>query len=104
MTRLAKYRGLPWDCILGADIAQNYKPEPQVYDACCKALRLEPDEVMMVAAHNDDLEAARACGLQTGFIPRVTEYGPHQAKDFEPSENWDIVVGEIGQLANASVS
>ena len=101
MTRLAKHANLPWDCILGADIAQNYKPEPAVYTACCNALRLEAGEVMMVAAHNDDLAAARAGGLQTAFIARPTEYGPHQSKDFEPDADWDRVVPTIGALAGS---
>ena len=98
MTRLAKYGGLPWDCILGADIAQNYKPEHEVYHACCRALRLSPNEVMMVAAHNDDLLAAQNAGLMTAFIPRVAEYGEHQDRDFEATGDWDVVVGEIGEL------
>ena len=100
MTRLAKYAGLPWDCILGADIAQNYKPQTEVYHACCNALRLEPGDVMMVAAHNDDLEAARACGLQTGFTPRVSEYGPYQSKDFEPTSDWDWIGEKLMALAD----
>ncbi len=99
MTRLAKYGGLPWDCILGAEIAQNYKPEPVVYHACCEALRLQPQEVMMVAAHNDDLVAAQKAGLQTAFIPRPTEYGEHQSKDFEATGDWDAVVSTIDELA-----
>jgi len=99
MTRLAKYGGLPWDCILGADIAQNYKPEPEVYHACCTALRLQPAEVMMVACHNNDLTAARAAGLLTGFLPRKTEYGLGQTIDLEAEGDWDRVVGAIGDLA-----
>lgn len=99
MTRLSKFSALPWDCILGADIAQNYKPNAQVYHACCDALRLQPNEVMMVAAHNDDLAAAQTAGLQTCFIPRVTEYGEHQAKDFEASGDWDKIITKFDELA-----
>ena len=99
MTRLAKYGALPWDCILGADIAENYKPEPVVYHRCCQALRLEPSQVMMVAAHNNDLEAAQDAGLQTGFIARPTEYGEHQNKDFEATGDWTRVVDSFGDLA-----
>jgi len=99
MTRLAKYGGLPWDCILGADIARNYKPEPEVYLACCTALRLSPNEVMMVAAHNNDLTAARNAGLQTGFIARPTEHGAGQTLDLEPEADWDRVVVRLGELA-----
>ena len=99
MTRLAKYAGLSWDCILGADIAQNYKPEPAVYLASCRALDLPPDQVMMVAAHNGDLEAAKAVGLKTGFIPRPSEHGAGQTTDLSPTGNWDIVAEDFNDLA-----
>ncbi len=99
MTRLARYGGLPWDCILGADIAQNYKPHREVYLSNCAALQLRPDEVMMVAAHNSDLEAARATGLQTCFIPRLTEHGESQTEDLEAAGDWDMEVETIGDLA-----
>lgn len=99
MTRLARHAGLPWDCILGAEIAQDYKPKPGVYLAACRALRLPPDQVMMVAAHNDDLVAARAAGLQTAFIPRPTEHGPGQTTDLAPSTDWDIIAQDFHDLA-----
>ena len=100
MTRLAKYGGLPWDCILGAEIANDYKPKPAVYLASCAALRLIPEDVMMVAAHNSDLEAARETGLQTAFVARLTEHGPNQSSDLEPSQDWDVVVSDFGALAS----
>lgn len=99
MTRLAKYGGLPWDCILGADIAKNYKPEPEVYLACCSALRLPVEQVVMVAAHNNDLDAARDTGLQTAFIARPTEHGEGQTIDLEPTSDWDFVISDFSQLA-----
>ena len=99
MTRLAKHSGLPWDCILGAELARDYKPKPAVYLACCTALRLDPGEVMMVAAHNGDLAAARETGLQTAFVPRVTEYGPDQTQDLGPSEDWDVMASDFNDLA-----
>ena len=99
MTRLAKFASLPWDAILGADIAQAYKPRPEVYLKSCAALALEPGEVVMVAAHNSDLEAARACGLKTAFVARPTEYGPAQTGDLEATGDWDFVVGDIENLA-----
>ena len=102
MTRLAKHGGLPWDCILGADIAQNYKPEPEVYLACCSALRLPVDQVVMVAAHNSDLVAARETGLKTAFIARPTEHGEGQTIDLEPSSDWDFVISDFSQLASSS--
>jgi 2-haloacid dehalogenase len=101
MTRLAKYGGLPWDCILGAELARDYKPKPAVYLACCTALRLAPGEVMMVAAHNGDLAAARDAGLKTAFVPRITEYGPDQAEDLGPSDDWDVIAIDFNDLARA---
>lgn len=100
MTRLARYAGLPWDCILGAEIAQDYKPKAVVYLGACAALRLDPDEVMMVAAHNDDLVAAKSAGLATCFVPRLTEFGPEQTSDLGPTGDWDLVVADFNDLAD----
>ena len=99
MARLAKYGGLPWDCVLGAEIARNYKPNPDVYLASARALRLEPRDVLMVAAHNDDLEAAQNAGFQTAFVPRPTEHGHNQATDLFPSGSWTIVAQDFRELA-----
>ena len=99
MTRLARHAGLPWDCILGADIARDYKPSPAVYLACCAALRLAPQDVMMVAAHNSDLAAARACGLATAFVPRRTEHGADQTSDLVAEGDWTVVAEDFNELA-----
>ncbi len=99
MTRLARHGGLPWDCILGADIARAYKPDPLAYRLSVAALRLDPGEVMMVAAHNDDLRAARAEGLRTAFVPRPGEHGPGQESDLAPQGDWDVVAADFGALA-----
>ena len=90
MMRIARHNNIHWDCILGAEIAKTYKPEPEVYLAACKALGLAPSQVMMVAAHNNDLEAARQAQLQTGFIARSNEHGPAQTSDLEASSNWNF--------------
>jgi len=89
---LAKYAGLPWDAILGAEIARAYKPDPAVYRASADALGLDYDEVCMVAAHNDDLRAARAAGLRTAFVPRPTE-------DTEPDSDWDLIAPTFHELS-----
>jgi len=99
MARLARFGGMPWDCILGADIARDYKPNDEVYLASVRALRLLPKDVMMVAAHNDDLEAARNAGLQTAFVPRPTEFGTAQSTDLVPAGNWTIVARDFQDLA-----
>ena len=98
MTRLARYGGLPWDCILGADVARDYKPKLEVYRASAVALRLGPEQVCMVAAHNDDLFAAREAGLKTAFVPRPTEHGPGQTSDLEPEAEWDYFASSFTEL------
>jgi 2-haloacid dehalogenase len=103
MARLAKHALLPWHCILGADIARDYKPKPAVYLAACDALRLPPEAVMMVAAHNNDLAAARALGLKTAFVARPTEYGPNQTTDLVAEADWDIIAPDFLVLADRLV-
>jgi len=76
MVDLARRNGFPWDAILGAEIAGDFKPKPRVYLAACEAFDLAPAQCMMVAAHSSDLSAAAACGLQTGHIARPNENGP----------------------------
>lgn len=99
MTRIAKFSNLPWDCILGAEIAQNYKPHSDAYLKSVQALGLLPEQVVMVAAHNNDLVAARQNGLKTAFIPRPAEYGPNQTEDLTATGDWDYVVDCISDLA-----
>jgi 2-haloacid dehalogenase len=99
MLDMAKRAGLPWDAILGAEIAQAYKPSPEAYLRNAEALMLGPKSVCLVAAHNSDLSAAHRCGLRTAFIPRPTEHGPNQATDLKPEEDWDAVANDIEDLA-----
>ncbi len=99
MLALARYGGLPWDALLGAEIAQSYKPMPGVYLASAAAMGFAPGEVMMVAAHNDDLDAAQSAGLRTAFVHRPTEHGPEQATDLEPTGAWDFVANDLVDLA-----
>ena len=101
MTDLAKYAGLPWDCILGAELVRHYKPDREVYDSAPYFLGLEPDEVMMVAAHLRDLRAAKASGLRTGFVRRPLEFGPDRKPDLEPDASVDISCDDFVELANA---
>lgn len=99
MLDMAKRAGLPWDAILGAEIAQAYKPSPGAYLHNVETLMLKPQQVCLVAAHNDDLAAARRCGLRTAFIPRPTEHGPRQTTDLEPQEDWDMIARDLEDLA-----
>jgi 2-haloacid dehalogenase len=101
LTRMAKFAGLPWDVVLGAETARAYKPQPQAYLASAELLNLRPGQVMLVAAHNGDLAAASAAGLATGFVARPTEYGPHQKRDFKAERDWDVVADSFTALAKA---
>jgi 2-haloacid dehalogenase len=98
---LARHAGLPWDAILGAEIARAYKPQPEVYLASVAALGIEPGEAMMVAAHNGDLAAAAACGLRTAFVPRPREYGPGQQSDLRADGDVDVEAADFLALADA---
>ena len=84
LTHMAKRAGLPWDCILSAEVFRAYKPDPLTYLGVAQTFDLRPEQVMLVAAHQDDLAAARACGLQTAYIERPFEFGRAQTKDVSP--------------------
>lgn len=101
MVHLARFAGLPWDCVITAENARCYKPRPEVYRAALELLGLAPAEVMMVAAHNYDLRAARQQGMRTAFIPRPTEHGPGQTTDLGPEDDWDVVAKDVEDLATA---
>lgn len=96
---MAERAGLPWHHILGAEVAQVYKPLPEAYLRSAEALGLAPERCMLVAAHNSDLRAARAVGFATCFVPRPTEYGPDQTDDLVPDGPWDLVVDDLADLA-----
>jgi len=99
MLRLARFGRLPWDALLGAEIAQSYKPKSEVYLGSAAAMGFTPGEVMMVAAHNDDLDAARSAGLRTAFVQRPHEHGPEQTTDLQPTGAWDFVADDLLDLA-----
>ena len=97
---MARNAGLPWDTVFGADLFGHYKPDAETYLGACRLLDLPPGQVMMCAAHNDDLAAASGHGLRTAFIARPAEYGPHQERDFAATGPWDHAVAGIGELAD----
>jgi 2-haloacid dehalogenase len=100
LLNMAKRAGLPWDAILGAEVAQAYKPQPEAYRRTADILGLPPGACMMVAAHNGDLAAARAAGLRTAFVPRPAEHGPGQQADLAPEGPWDVVAADFLDLAD----
>jgi 2-haloacid dehalogenase len=100
MLDMAKRAGLPWDAILGAEVAQAYKTSPDAYLRTADILALQPAEICLVAAHNNDLAAARKCGLRTAFVFRPAESGPARTPP-GPNQDWDVVVRDFGELASA---
>ncbi len=97
---MAKHSDLPWDMVLGAEVTGHYKKQPEAYLNSVSMLGLVPDQVAMVAAHNDDLFAAEALGLKTAFITRPTEYGPNQDKDLKAEKDWTYVAQDFLDLAD----
>ena len=96
---MAKNAGLPWDAILGAEVARTYKPQPEIYLTSAQMLGLDPSECLMVAAHNHDLQGAKSVGFRTAFVRRPTEYGPQQNTDLEPENEYDLVTEDLIGLA-----
>ena len=100
MINMARRAGLPWDAILGAEIAQAYKPARQAYLATAAALDIAPEELCLVAAHHGDLAAARSAGLMTAFIPRPLEYGGAPAPDLSYKQEWEFHADSLTGLAD----
>jgi len=84
LTRLSKRANMPWDCVLSAEVFRAYKPDPRTYLGVAQTFDVRPEQLMLVATHHDDLEAARACGLQTAYIERPLEFGARNPKDVSP--------------------
>jgi 2-haloacid dehalogenase len=98
MVALARKNNFPWDAILGAEVAGDYKPKPRVYLASCEAFGLDPPECMMVAAHSYDLSAAAAQGLRTAHVARPNEAGPGKGEK-APSIKVDVAGGSLEEIA-----
>ncbi|MGA7329304.1 MAG: haloacid dehalogenase type II [Rhodomicrobium sp.] len=100
LTRLSKRARLPWDAVLCAETAQAYKPQPEAYLRNATLLAAKPEACMLVAAHNQDLAAARNQGFCTAFVLRPAEHGPHQQTDLRAEDQWDVIAGNFEELAD----
>jgi len=100
LTNMAKRAGLPWDCVLSAEVFKAYKPDPATYLGVANVFDVQPNEVMLCAAHHEDLAAARACGLGTAYIERPFEFGSAQPKDVSPQAGNDLHAKNIHHLAD----
>ena len=97
----AKYAGLPWDMVLGSEIAKHYKPHPDVYLMAADYLGVRPAQCMMVAAHNYDLVAAQECGYRAAFIDRgAPAHGPDDTEDLKPTGDYDLIAKDLLDLAD----
>ena len=99
LVNMAKFGGLPWDCILSAEITGAFKPEPRCYERAAELLGCAPRQVMMVAAHQGDLLAAAQTGMRTAFVPRPKEAGPNHPADLTPDPSFNIVASDFHDLA-----
>jgi 2-haloacid dehalogenase len=99
LTQMAKRAGLPWDCVLSAEVFRHYKPDPETYLGVCDVFDIPPSRMLMVAAHVDDLEAAQAAGCRTAFVSRPTEYGPTREPKQPAPGQFDFHAGDMNDLA-----
>lgn len=100
LTNMAKHAGLPWDCVLSAELFGHYKPDREVYLGCAELLDIAPDELMMVAAHPGDLRAAREAGLRTAFVFRPAEHGPDRTLRRPTEGEFDFLSDDFQDLAD----
>ncbi|HXQ52296.1 MAG TPA: haloacid dehalogenase type II [Stellaceae bacterium] len=99
LVAMAKRAGLPWDVVFSAELVRRYKPDPETYLMVPSLLGVAPAEVMMVAAHTGDLEAARRQGLRTGYVSRPLEHGKPAKVETVAQGAFDVVAGDFGELA-----
>ena len=100
LTRMAKRAGLPWDCVLSAEVFRAYKPDPATYLGVARVFDVPPERVMLVAAHHDDLTPARACGLRTAYVERPLEFGPTHPKDVSAQPGNDLHGRDLLEIAS----
>jgi len=100
LTNMARHAGLPWDCILSSELARHYKPDREVYEMAARLLDLTPAQVMMVAAHKDDLHAASGVGFRTAFVTRPLEHGPEGKPDQAADSAFDVNARDFIDLAD----
>ncbi len=99
LTHMAKRAGLPWDCIVSAELFHHYKPDPETYLGTAELLGIATAELMLVASHPDDLRAARSAGCRTGFVERPLELGPGHPPACVEDNEFDVIASDFVELA-----
>ena len=97
---MARNSGLPWDCVISAELFHHYKPDPETYRGCAELLAVAPGELLMVASHKGDLRAAKSVGLGTAFVRRPMEFGSPATADLKAEADFDFNVDSIEELAS----
>jgi 2-haloacid dehalogenase len=100
LTNMAKRAGLPWDCVISAELFHHYKPDPEAYLGCADLLDVPPGQLMLVAAHPSDLRAARDAGLMTAYVARPLEYGPNRPAQKVDDGEFDYIATDFLNLAD----
>lgn len=100
LTNMAKRAGLPWDCVISAELFRHYKPDREAYLGCADLLDVRPDELMLVAAHPGDLRAAQQAGLRAAYVTRPLEYGPNQRAHKVADGEFDFTATDFLDLAD----
>ena len=100
LTNMAKHAGLPWDCVISAELFHHYKPDAEAYLGCADLLGVRPEQLMLVAAHPGDLRAARATGLMTAYVARPLEHGPDQEPHRIDDGEFDVTATDFLDLAD----
>jgi 2-haloacid dehalogenase len=100
LTNMARFGGMPWDCIIATELRQTFKPEREAYLLAPTLLELQPEQVMLVAAHDNDLKGAQRAGLRTALVPRPLEWGPSGEQPPPPDPSFDYVARDFGDLAS----
>ena len=103
LANMAKYSGLPWDLILSAEVFRHYKPDPETYLGVADIFDVQPSEVMLVATHTNDLNAAKSYGLKTAYVHRPLEFGANQIKPMPDISNFDMSASDFIDLAKKLV-
>jgi 2-haloacid dehalogenase len=99
LTNMAKRAGLPWDCVISAELFRHYKPDPEAYLGCAELLDVAPAELALVAAHPSDLRAARDAGLTTAYVARPLERGPGHEPPRVEDDEFDYLAENFLDLA-----
>jgi 2-haloacid dehalogenase len=96
---VSRCNGIAWDAVIPCEMLRVYKTRPEAYQLAAKFLGVRPGEILMVACHNFDLDAARGQGYRTAFVRRPEEWGPGGPSDPVPNPSTDLVVAGFAELA-----